>query len=68
MTAATHARYPAPADVHGLMACGCASCQGEAARLGYDFAAIRRGVLGLRQRLGRLAPADVGALTSGRRV
>ena len=48
------------------MACGCASCQDEAARLGYDFAAMRRGVLGLRQRLGRLAPADVRALTSGR--
>ena len=46
-----HARYPAPANVHSLMACGCANCQDEAGRLGYDFATMRRGVLALRQRL-----------------
>ena len=61
-----HARYPAPANVHSLMACGCASCQDEAARLGYDFAAMRRSVLALRQRLAQLTLADVQALAAGR--
>ena len=61
-----HARYPAPANVHSLMACGCASCQDEAARLGYDFAAMRRGVLALRQRLEQLTLAEVRALAAGR--
>lgn len=61
-----HARYPAPANVHSLTACGCPACQEEAARLGYDFAAMRRGVLALRRRLERLTPADVRALASGR--
>ena len=61
-----HARYPAPANVHSLMACGCESCQGEAGRLGYDFAAMRRGVLALRQRLGQLTGADIGAMAAAR--
>ena len=61
-----HARYPAPANVHSLMACGCASCEEDAGRLGYDFAAMRRGVLALRQRLERLTPAEVRALAAGR--
>ena len=61
-----HARYPAPANVHSLMACGCANCQDEAVRLGYDFAAMRRGVLALRQRLERLTPTEVRALAAGR--
>ena len=55
-----HARYPAPANVHSLMACGCANCEDEAVRLGYDFAAMRRGVLALRQRL-RAFDSDRGA-------
>ncbi|NKB67394.1 MAG: hypothetical protein GKR89_10065 [Candidatus Latescibacteria bacterium] len=54
-----HARYPAPANVHSLMACGCESCQGEAQRLGYDFTAMRQGVLDLRRRLGQLTKGDV---------
>ena len=48
------------------MACGCANCQDEAVRLGYDFAAMRRGVRTLRQRLGQLTAADVRALAAGR--
>ena len=60
-----HARYPAPANVHSLMACGCASCEEEAVRLGYDFAAMRRGVLALRQRLQQLTPTEVRALAAG---
>ena len=63
-----HARYPAPANVHSLMACGCASCQDEAVRLGYDFAAMRRSVLALRQRLERLTLAEVQALAAGVRA
>ena len=61
-----HARYPAPANVHSLMACGCGSCQDEAARLGYDFAAMRRAVLSLRLRLKELTAADVRALATAR--
>ena len=61
-----HARYPAPANVHSLTACGCAACQDEAARLGYDFAAMRSGVLSLRRRLKELTAADVRALASAR--
>ena len=60
-----HARYPAPANVHSLMACGCANCEDEAGRLGYDFAAMRRGVLALRQRLAQLTLAEVRALAAG---
>jgi hypothetical protein len=49
-----HARYPAPANLHGLYACGCADCQREAEQLGYDFSRLREGILHFRQSLGRL--------------
>ena len=65
LTWITPAIRPRP-TVHSLMACGCANCEDEAVRLGYDFAAMRRGVLALRQRLHQLTAADVRALAAGR--
>ena len=49
-----HARYPAPANLHALFACGCADCQREGAALGYDFTRLREGMLQFRQSLSRL--------------
>ena len=49
-----HARYPAPANLHALFACGCADCQREAEQLGYDFPRLREGILRFRQSLGQL--------------
>ena len=43
-----HARYPAPANLHSLSACGCETCQGEADRMGWDFDRMKGGVLKLR--------------------
>lgn len=54
-----HARYPAPANLHSLLACGCQSCQGEAGRLGYDFAGMRQGLKDLLGRLKTLGRGDV---------
>ena len=49
-----HARYPAPANLHSLFACGCADCQREATLLGYDFPRLRDGILQFRQGLRHL--------------
>jgi len=49
-----HARYPAPANLHALFACGCAHCQRAATALGYDFSRLREGVLRFRASLARL--------------
>lgn len=57
-----HARYPAPASVHALMACGCEACQSEAQRLGEDFAAMRDGVLEVRAQIGSLQVDDLRRL------
>ena len=46
-----HARYAAPANVHGLFACGCAHCQREGAALGYDVARLYDGLRHFRQSL-----------------
>lgn len=61
-----HARYPAPANVHSLFACGCSECQGEADRLGYDFPRMKAAMLRLRERVSGLTAdrvrraADIG--------
>ena len=63
-----HARYPAPANVHSLFACGCEACQEEATRLGWDLARIKEGLLQLRaglhnltrERVLRLARTNMG--------
>ena len=60
-----HARYPAPANLHSLLACGCDSCRGEAGRLGYDFAGMRRGLKELLGRIQSLRREDVVALAQG---
>lgn len=54
-----HARYPAPANLHSLLACGCPWCQQEAGRLGFDFPQMRDGVLRLAARVGRLRAEQV---------
>ncbi|MSS71873.1 MAG: hypothetical protein EXS64_10335 [Candidatus Latescibacteria bacterium] len=46
-----HARYAPPAAFHILFGCACADCEAEAGRMGYDFQAMKRGLLRLRQRL-----------------
>lgn len=35
-----HARYPAPANLHSLLGCGCAHCVGAASGLGYEAESI----------------------------
>lgn len=60
-----HARYPAPANLHSLLACGCDSCRGEAGRLGYDFAGMRQGLKGLLGRIQSLRREEVVALAQG---
>jgi hypothetical protein len=57
-----HARYPAPANLHSLLACGCQSCQAEADRLGYDFSQMRRGLKALVGRVAALRREEVVAL------
>jgi len=49
-----HARYPAPANLHSLLACGCGFCQQEAGRLGFDFGHMKEGLLQLRAELSTL--------------
>ena len=49
-----HARYPAPANVSSILACGCDACQAEADRLGYDFNRMKTGLLRLRRELNNL--------------
>jgi len=49
-----HARYPAPANVHSLFACGCPECRGEAERLGYDFPGMKAAMLRVRDRVNGL--------------
>lgn len=40
-----HIRFQHPAFFPGLFICGCASCEEAAEELGYDFGAMRKGVL-----------------------
>ena len=54
-----HARFPAPANVHSLLACGCASCQEEATRLGFDFARMKEALRRLCAGLARLTREQV---------
>ncbi len=50
-----HARYPAPANLSSLFACGCEACQEEAGRLGYDFGRMKEGLLKFRADLNSLS-------------
>ncbi len=54
-----HARYPAPANLHSLLACGCSFCQEEAGHLGFDFERMKEGVLRLRAGLSALTREQV---------
>ena len=46
-----HARYAAPANLHGLFACGCRACQEGAEALGFAFESLREGLLQWRERI-----------------
>lgn len=52
-----HARYPSPANVHALYACGCADCRSGAGVLGFDFEALAAAVRAARRRLAALDEA-----------
>ena len=54
-----HARYPAPANLHSLLACGCSFCQQEAGRLGFDFGRMKEGLLRLRVGLSALTRQQI---------
>lgn len=54
-----HARFPAPANVSSLFACGCEHCEEEAERLGFDFQQMKDGLLKLKGNLSRLKKEDV---------
>ncbi len=61
-----HARYPAPANLHALVACGCDDCRNAAEELGYSFDAMRQGLRGWLERLRGLTPARLRALVQAR--
>ncbi len=58
-----HARYPMPANLSSLAACGCGSCQEAATRLGYDFPRMAEALLALRNRICGLSRGDVIRVT-----
>jgi hypothetical protein len=57
-----HARYPAPANLHALLGCGCADCEAAAQALGYDLAALRLGMRRWQAGLARLTLARLKEL------
>ena len=64
--AVDHARYPAPASISGLAACGCGHCQQQAERLGYDFARAQQAILQLRRGLRGLRRQQVVSFAKGK--
>jgi hypothetical protein len=54
-----HARYPAPANLASLAACGCEACQQEIGRLGGDFSRLQQGVACFMGALEGLTPQRV---------
>ena len=54
-----HARYPAPANLASLVACGCVACQEEIHNLGGNFAELQAGVTCFLQSLAALTPERV---------
>lgn len=50
----SHYRYINPSLWHNLFGCACPSCEEEAAKLGYNFPAMKRAMTGLRRRLEHL--------------
>ena len=61
-----HARYPAPASLSALFACGCDACRAAAAELGSEAEAARGAAEGVRDRLRQLGPAGLRQLAAGR--
>ena len=61
-----HARYPAPANLHSLLACGCSFCQEEAGRLGFDFGRMKEGLLQLQTELSTLTREQLGRISRAR--
>ena len=61
-----HARYPAPANLHSLLACGCGFCQQEAGRLGFDFGHMKEGLLQLRAELSTLTREQFDRISRAR--
>jgi len=61
-----HARYPAPANLPSLLACGCEACSEAVAELGCDLGEVRLAAEGVRRRLIELGPGGVGRLAAAR--
>ncbi|MEW6752737.1 MAG: hypothetical protein AB1505_17410 [Candidatus Latescibacterota bacterium] len=61
-----HARYPAPANPHALLACGCPHCQEAALELGFAFESLRQGVGQWLERVRGLTPDGLHALARAR--
>jgi hypothetical protein len=61
-----HARYPAPANLHGLLACGCQHCRDAAEVLGFSFESMREGLLRWREQVRGLTRERLLALTRGK--
>lgn len=61
-----HARYPQPASLSALLACGCQACCVTTAELGGNTADAQRAVAALRRRLEDLRSADVRRLAAAR--
>ncbi|MFH1569864.1 MAG: hypothetical protein ABIL09_17865 [Gemmatimonadota bacterium] len=61
-----HARYPAPANLHSLLACGCPDCAAAAAAMGCDLDAVRQAAEALRRRIRALGSAGLERLVRAR--
>lgn len=61
-----HARYPAPANLHSLLGCGCEYCREAAADLGFAIDSIHEGLLRWLQRVTEVDPGRVRELVAGR--
>ena len=59
-----HARYTSPGYGPALLTCGCADCEDQANRRGYDFDEFRDGLTRLRGSLGRMSPSQIAELAS----
>lgn len=61
-----HARYPAPANLHSLLACGCPRCQEEAEERGFAWESMRDGLRQWRERVRSLTRERLLTLVEGK--
>jgi hypothetical protein len=61
-----HARFPAPANLHSLTACGCRWCRAEADRMGFDVEGMAAGIRRLTARVCGLGPGFWGRVGRAR--